>query len=314
MTRFTTILAIVVVFLLVSCAKEPVQQKQTTDPNKIVRVGLVPSLDALPMMMAKEWGVFDSLGVSVELSVYKSQVDAEQALAAGKVDVAMSDMFRVAWWQSQRKPVAYVFTTSRPLVVVPAKSLRITKVAQLDDRMIAIANHSVDDYYAKKIVETIAERKGQILYPQINDPEVRLNMLLANQLDAVLLSPLQAYKAQAEGFKALAVDVKSPEGYSGFAVNTLSMRKKNKLINLIEPAYNLAVGRLRKMESLSPISQETHHALHMTRAVDSLATPKRDFVFTSQADVTKVSQAVAWLKAHGVVKSAYSGDTLIIKN
>lgn len=313
MIRFTTILIALFAFLFVSCHKEAPQQKKKVNPDKVVRVGLVSTLDALPLMVAKEWGILDSLGIDVDVSVYKSQLDAEQALAAGKVDMAMSDMFRVGWWQSQRKPVAYMFNTSRPMVIVPSKALRINNMSQLDDRMIAIANHSVSDYYAKKLVEGISKRNGQILYPSINDPEVRLNMLLANQLDAVLLSPLQAYKSQAEGYKSLKVDTKSPEGFTGFAVNTIAMHKKSRLINKIESAYNLAVGRLHKNKSISSISQETHRALHLTQAVDSLCNPKRDFAFTSQAELAKVSQAVNWLKTHGVVKASYSGDTLVVR-
>ena len=67
--------------------------------STVLRIAVFPALDALPLALANDWGVFDSLGVKAELVVFRSQMDAEKALADGKADAVLTDMFRVGWWQ-----------------------------------------------------------------------------------------------------------------------------------------------------------------------------------------------------------------------
>lgn len=313
-SRISVFLLICIAFVLVSCGNSAEQKAAEPKNDSLqLKVGVYPVEDALPMLLARDWGVMDSLGLNVKVVVYKSQLDAEEALAAGKVDAALTDLFRTARWQWQKKPVRFAFATQRQMQVVPNKVLRINKIDQLDDRMIAVSRHSLDDYYCDQAVALIAKRKGQILRPQINDVQLRLSMLTSGQLDAVVLPSLMAAKANKAGYKTLALDIKLTESYAGFAYNTYLYNKRSEDFQKLESAYNIAVGRLRKSAALPDMAELTIKSMGIdTAAVREINTTKT-FAFTAPPTATAISAAVAWLKNRNAVTAAYTADTLVVK-
>lgn len=300
---------------LTACGNTNDERKniKVVDDSLTITVAVFPSIDALPLMIANDWGVLDSVGIAAKFEVYRSQMDAEKALVEGKADVAMTDLMRTGWWQWQKKPVRFIFATKRPLQIVPNKVLRISKIDQLDDRMIALSRYSQEDYYCDKIVNSIAKRKGQILRPQINSVELRVKMLTSGQLDAVILPQMQAYKAKQVGYSPLKVDVQLPDGFAGFAINTNSIKKKDIRINKLEDAYNLVVAKLNKMSKMPILDDITRDAIFLDMKTDSMIIPNKDFAFTMPIDLKKKSEVVVWLKERRIVGSSYSGDTISVK-
>ena len=313
-SRISVFLLICIAFVLVSCGNSAEQKAAEPKNDSLqLKVGVYPVEDALPMLLARDWGVMDSLGLNVKVVVYKSQLDAEEALAAGKIDAALTDLFRTAWWQWQKKPVRFAFATQRQLLLVPNKVLRINKIDQLDDRMIAISRHSLDDYYCDCAVELIAKRKGQILRPQINDVQLRLSMLTSGQLDAVVLPTLMAARANKAGYKSLAIDMKLTESYAGFAYNTYIYNKRPEDMQKLESAYNIVVGRLRKSAAMPDISESTAKGMGIDSAAVKGVECAKTFAFTSAPTAAAIGTAVAWLKARGAVSANYTADTLVVK-
>ncbi|MBO4593262.1 MAG: hypothetical protein J5678_03625 [Bacteroidaceae bacterium] len=274
-----------------------------------LHVAVFPSLDALPLMVANDWGILDSLGIRTEIAVYRSQLDAEKALVDWKADVAMSDMFRVGWWQSLGKPIRFAFSTRRPLYIMPNRVLRIVKPAQLDDRMIAGTRNSQEDYFTDQVIALIPRRKGQILRPQINSTELRLSMLKAGQLDAAVLNEQQALGARHAGYSSLKLDSVNISGFSGFACCS---QKNIATISKLQAAYNIAVSRLCSHSDVLHISSEIRKAIFISDGVDSLVVPSRDFAHSSLPSATKCKEAVSWLHNRFVVSTNYTGDTLLV--
>ena len=278
-----------------TAAKLTEQNPETPD----LKVAVFPSLDAVPLALANDWGVFDSLGVKVELAVFRSQMDAEKALADGKADAVLTDMFRVGWWQWHRKPVQFAFATKRHLFIVPNRVLRISKADQLDDRMIAGTRFSMEDYFAERVVAGIKNRKGQILHPQINSVELRLSMLKAGQLDAAVLNTQQALKARSAGYASLNTE-QLDFGFAGVAYNSDSVKVKRAMMGKLRQAYDIVVSKLRQSPTLPQISEQTRKALFLNEGVDSVINTKTDFAPTSAPNSTRQDEATAWLRNHGI--------------
>ncbi|MBP5360705.1 MAG: ABC transporter substrate-binding protein [Bacteroidaceae bacterium] len=239
-----------------------------------LRVAVFPSSDALPLLLASDWGIYEELGIPTEIAVYRSQMDAEKALADGKADAVLTDKYRIEWWQRKGSPIQYAFSTRRPLYMVPNKQLRITRIDQLDDRMIAGSRYSLDDQFADQAVAQIKKRKGQILRPQINSVELRLSMLTSGQLDAAVLNTLQALKAKAAGYSPLTI----PEGLTleGAVAYSTRSRHARKLPKL-QRAYQQALQRLRRSATMPQVSTRTREALFLTDGIDTLLNAKTDF-------------------------------------
>lgn len=306
------------IIVVCSCRDNNPEKSQTTPSTDSLslNIGVYPSLDALPMMLANEWGILDSLGVSATIHVYRSQIDAEKALATDLVDVAMSDMFRVAWWQWQKKPMRFAFVTRREMNIVPNKALRMTNINQLDDRMIAMSRFSLDDYYCDEVEKLMTKKRGQVLRPQINSVELRCKMLLSGQLDAAVLTQMQTYKADLSGYKAMDVKAGVRDGFAGYAFNTnsLMIREKHKQMVLLNVAYNIVVNRLRDNKGRMPeISKETQEALFLDDNVLKVMRPLKDFILAQDPNIGFVDASVAWLKKRSAVNSGFGGDTLLVE-
>lgn len=251
-----------------------VETRAQVSDSTALHVAVFPSSDALPLLLANDWGIFEEQGISAEIAVYRSQMDAEKALADGKADAALTDKYRIEWWQRKGSPIRYAFATRRPLYMVPNKQLRITRIDQLDDRMIAGSRHSLDDQFTDQVVAQIKKRKGQILRPQINSVELRLSMLKAGQLDAAVLNTLQAVKARAAGYNPLNIPAGvGMEGAVAYRAAKLDSTKVRKL----QRAYQKAVERLHRSATIPAISDDTRKALYLTDGIDTLLNAKTDF-------------------------------------
>ena len=275
--RIKTLIFILTLTLsLFSCSKQEksVESRAQVSDSTALRVAVFPSSDALPLLLASDWGILDEQGVRAEIAVYRSQLDAEKALADGKADVVLTDKHRIEWWQRKGSSMQFAFATRRPLYIVPNKQLRITRIDQLDDRMIAGSRYSLDDDFTDQVVAKIKKRKGQILRPQINSVELRLSMLLAGQLDAAVLNTLQAVKARAAGYSPLNI----AEGVALQGAVAYRVAKfENSKVRKLQRAYQKAVERLHRSTTMPPISVTTRTALYLTDGIDTLLNAKTDF-------------------------------------
>ena len=105
MKKTTLVALLLVAWLsaLVGCgdSKEKVRRlsmqekaRQDSIDKASFKVGVMPTLDCLPVFVAQDEKLFDSLGVTVHLKCYSAQMDCDTALERGRVEGAISDLIR----------------------------------------------------------------------------------------------------------------------------------------------------------------------------------------------------------------------------
>ena len=65
------------------------------------KVGVMPTLDCLPVLVAKDFHLFDTLGVDVHLRHFNAQMDCDTALTNKRVEGSVTDLVRAARLQSK---------------------------------------------------------------------------------------------------------------------------------------------------------------------------------------------------------------------
>ena len=78
-----------------------------------LHVALVPTMDNLPLYYAKETGIYDSLGLNIELLTYSSAMDCDTAFTNGEADGVVSDIVKANLWRSRGDSVKVVMRTER---------------------------------------------------------------------------------------------------------------------------------------------------------------------------------------------------------
>ena len=168
-----------------------------------LRVAVMPTIDCLPLFVAEEEGMFDREGVSVSLYPYQAQMDCDTALQGGWVDVMVTDLVRAERLKSQGLPLRYLTATDLQWQLLAGKQARLTKLGQLENKMIAMTRYSATAMLADALVDSASVINEHVFRIQINDLGVRLQMMETEVMDAMFLPEPQATAARQLGAKVL---------------------------------------------------------------------------------------------------------------
>lgn len=189
------------------CGDETKKAERTDDAveadSASLRVAVMPTIDCLPLFVAEEEGMFDREGVSVSLYPYQAQMDCDTALQGGWVDVMVTDLVRAERLKSQGLPLRYLTATDLQWQLLAGKQDRLTKLGQLENKMIAMTRYSATAMLADALVDSASVINEHVFRIQINDLGVRLQMMETEVMDAMFLPEPQATAARQLGAKVL---------------------------------------------------------------------------------------------------------------
>lgn len=242
----TSLVWAISVAALCSCGGASSTDSEATDAaspsDSAVTVAVLPTLDCLPLFVASETGMFSAAGGDVHLAMYAAQMDCDTALVRGRVDGMATDTVRLAQLKRQYDVDARaVVVTGAYWLLVANKKARVTKAAQLADKMIAMTRHSATDMLTTEVLRsgTGATRAFRI---QVNDVGVRLSMLLGGEVDAAWLGEPLATAAVFQGCNVIA-DSRSiaPDvGVIAFRSDAFDSTSKRRQIDIVEQCYRQA--------------------------------------------------------------------------
>lgn len=250
------VFAFSLLFAVAGCGKSYEERQRLSKAEKArldsiermaLKVGVMPTLDCLPVYLAHEDSLFDSLGVDVRLRYYTAQMDCDTALARGRVEGSVTDLIRAVRLQKMGTPLTFPIATNTYWQLITNKKARISDLKQLADKMIAITRYSATSYLADLAIDS-GKPKYDVYRVQINDVNLRLRMLLNNEMDAMLLPEPQATKARQEEHRMLmdSRDKNINLGVFAFREKTLQSAHRKKQMTAFLKAYNMAVDSINK--------------------------------------------------------------------
>jgi NitT/TauT family transport system substrate-binding protein len=211
------------------------------------KVAVLPTLDCLPLFVAREAGIFDTLGVSVRLRMFRAQMDCDTAVIGGSVEGTVTDLVRAERLQRQGISLRYPIATDAYWQLITNRLARIKELKQLSDKMIAITRYSATEALATMAIDSV-KPKYDVYRVQINDLDVRLHMLLNNEMDAMLLPEPQATTARTMGHPVL-MDSRDKQlrlGVFAFRSRELTQPRRRDQLNRFIKGYNMAVDSINK--------------------------------------------------------------------
>lgn len=302
--KATVLYMLLALAMLASCA-DSYETQQRIDKQRreelrredslSLKVAVVPSLDCLPLYVAKERRLFDTLGVDVHLKIFKAAIDADVALREGYVEGAVSDLVRTERIARQGVAMNYVSTTIAGWQLLANRKSRVKALNQLGDKMLAMTRYSALDYLTEENLNGV-KTKAQVFRIQINDPQIRLRMLLNNELDAVWLAEPYATMAREANNPVLADsrDKFVSLGVVAFRSKSMEDKRRKQQLQLFIKAYNMACDSIntRGFDTYASIF-EKYYDVH-SAALKKL--PKTKFLHASaprKEDIDKASAFAA---------------------
>ncbi len=245
------------IFLLVlflSCGQSVEERKRLSLAEKKERqkedslafkVAVLPTLDCMPLYLAKEKGWFDSLDVDVRLRLFTAQMDCDTAFVGKSVEAMVSDVVRTERLKGKGTALSYLTFTNAYWQLLTNRKTRIKKTNQLGDKMVAMSRFSATDYLTDRVLDGV-KTSSVVFRIQVNDVNIRCSMLQNNEMDAAWLTEPYATAARLFGSPVIADSRKMKGRFGVIAIREDAAKDKyrKRQIEALVKAYNKACDSL----------------------------------------------------------------------
>ncbi len=298
----------IAVALLTACGKTYEEEKRERQEMKVqlaredsaaLKIAVLPTLDCLPVYVAKELDLFDTTVVDVRLKPFTAQMDCDTALMGKSAEGTVTDLVRMQQLVKKGAKIHYVAQTGAYWMLFTNRNARISQLKHLEDKMVAMTRYSVTDMLTDRAVDSAKVKSEFVFRIQVNDINVRMQMLNNNIMDALWLTEPQATMARLRKNPVLMDSRKVGMNYGVLAFNQQKMRtyeRKQQLAAFVK-GYDAACDSINKYGVAHYRDLVARYCDVKPEVVDSL--PK-DIKFVHargplQKDIDKVD---AWLKNH----------------
>lgn len=174
---------------------ESARRQDLRQDSLALKIATVPTMDCLPLFVAVDDSMFAKAGIDVRLKRRNAQIDCDTLIRGRHVEGIVSDLMRTERLKRRGLALRYVTATNAYWQMIANRRARVKEVAQLADKMVAITRFSATDYLAEIAIKA-AKPKYDVFQVQINDVNLRLKMLINNEMDAAVLTEPQATTAR----------------------------------------------------------------------------------------------------------------------
>lgn len=236
-------LSILLGIMAVGCGNaQPAANVSQAEEKETLKVGLISSISALPLLIAEEQGYFEAAGVDVEIEYFKSAKDRDAALQAGELEGVLCDETAIAIYQNAGLDMKITGKTDGEFVLLAGKGTGIESAAGLEGKKIAISENTVIEYTLDLLLDEAGVSREAVEKISIPSMATRLEMLNSGEVDAALMPNPFSDTALANGATSLDVVDSDNEMYiSVTAFNGAVIEEKAEAIKAYYKAYNEAV-------------------------------------------------------------------------
>ena len=272
------------------------RQRQMREDSAALKIAVMPTLDCLPMLVARQYNLYDSLGADIRLKFYSAHIDCDTALLNDRVEGTVTDLVRAERMMMKGKKLIYCTATDAYWLLVSNRNSRVKDLKQMDDKMMAMTRYSVTDMLGDYAIDSVKLDGERVYRVQINDVRVRLQMLHNNEMDAMLLTDPQASEALAAKHKLLLDSRKL-----GLKMGAVVLRDiikgdsaRERQYDVFVKAYNMACDSINKYGVARYGDLVTKYCQVKASTVDSIKNYR--FSHVAQPREKDIETARKWLK------------------
>lgn len=239
----TVLLVLVSVFAASATAvQEGVEAGYEAQP---LTVGLMPAVDSVPLIVAEAQGYFEDEGITVTLEVFRDQVYREAALQSGAIDATVSDLVNAIRSWANGADYRVLGSTQGYFSFVTAAASGIETVSDWPDAPgvveTGLLEDSIINYTAGRMLAAVGLDPGRVAIVPTTQIPVRLEMVVAGELEAAVLPEPVTRIATAAGAHEL-VTTEVLDWTPGVVLATgRALRSKPRELEALLRAYDRAV-------------------------------------------------------------------------
>lgn len=197
-----------------------------------LKIGAMPAADSILLYVGAEEKCFEKHGLDVEIVPFQSAIELGAAMRSGAIDGYFTCIINATLQHLSGTPQTIIATTSyaRPdqrhfgLVVSPQKN--IAAIEELQGKTVAIGKDTIVDFLLTQFLTSRNLPENYIDRKDIRSIAMRLQLLMAGQLDTALLPEPLVSTLEKRGAKVLLDDtnLRLPLAVISFAKEKLTSK------------------------------------------------------------------------------------------
>ncbi len=272
-----------------------------------IKFGVLPVLQALPLYVAQDKGLFVKNRVSVQLIPFNTASEKDIALSTGAIDGYFGDLVTPVVLKGNGRDVVIVAANydtrydRRMFAVLGRPGGPYKTASDLVSVPVAVASNSVVDLNTETLLKQSGLASDKIAYTEVKNIGMRMQMLLSGQVEAAALPEPLVTAAVAGGAILLADDSGLATSQTVLAFSTPFARQNPETIR----AFLKAQGEAAALINSDPDSVRSVMVEHV-RLPESLkkSYPVPKFPQPDVPDKTALDTISQWLKQRNVIHGA----------
>jgi len=213
---------------------------QGKDSSMSLKIGIMPAVDSAPILLADKKGLFEKLGLDMDIQVYTNAMNRQSALQSAELDGAMTDVIALVNNVGNGFDIKVTTCTDGVFPFLIKKGFEEKKDIKAGMMEVSVTNYLTDRLLSDKYnVEKV----------YIDEIPARLEMVAKGALDMAVVPEPMASQGELNGLTKKLIgntDEFSPDVmvFTGKAI-----KSKEKAIRLFHKAYDQAVDEINKSDA-----------------------------------------------------------------
>ena len=283
-------------------SNEKSNTEKLTVSDKELKIGILPAESAIPIILAREKGFFEELGLNVSIKAFSSPNDRNVAVQAKEVDGTIGDIMTVSSFVDKGIPMKITSDISEDFKILSSPQSGITSMAGLSGKKVSLVPNFILEYIMDKFAD-----KDNFQYEIIEIPSFsgRAEALLSNQIDGVIFTEPQASMLVKQGANLLgsSKDLNIKGGTISFTDEIISERPGD--IKAFYEAYNKAIDYMNST-NVSEYSDILSSYQFPEAISQYLSNITGNFQHAGEISEDQLNDIVKWTKDKGLINKVYT--------
>ena len=271
-------------------------------------LGLLPSIDAIPFIIAHEQGFDQKHGVNLDIQTFKSAKDRDAAFQAGRLQGISTDLVAIAIYNEAGMDVRIASTTFGEFDLLTGSD-SIKEVKDLKGKSVILSKNTSTEYTVAMMLKQAGLSEQDITIKEVPQIPTRLELLKNNKADAAIVPEPFVTMGRTAGLHVLSSTVEAGVNPFVLAFQQKVILSQEKEILAMYAAYDDAVSYLKSHEQSEYMDLIIKEVGFPESLKDEIKVP--DYLLSNQVDVQEVESAFAWAREKGLLSKNITPEEVI---
>ncbi|MDR2843469.1 MAG: ABC transporter substrate-binding protein [Candidatus Symbiothrix sp.] len=295
-------LFLVVLLCFTSC-------RQGTKKSTELRVGVMSSMDYVPLAVAQELGFFAEQGVKVDIVKFYSANERDAAFQSGNIDGTVIDYTGAILQKAGDVDLKITSACNSTFCLMTGTESDIHQIADLKNKKISVSRNTVIDFCIEMALQLARISPDDIEKQEINKIPLRFEMMLNGQSDATALPDPFITMAATKGARSIVCMDELGFSVTGIMFKTDAIDQKQDEIKAFYLAYNEAVEYIKTHTPKDIQTILTTDIGFPEALIGAVRLP--DYTLAQMPREKDIQVVSEWLQSKGLIPNGFSTSDLL---